>query len=1070
MLYRPIVFHTPNRVVPPASWLDHIPFAFWIVDVLRPQVLVELGTHSGNSYAAFAQAIQTLELSTAAYAVDTWQGDSQAGFYGEDVYTEWAAYHERHFASFSRLVRTSFEDAVQHFPDASIDLLHLDGCHIYESVAADFALWRPKLSDRGVVLFHDINIRERDFGAWRLWEELKAQQLATFEFLHGHGLGVLGLGADLPDPLRWLFSRGSDTPHDVRDIRQFFARAGAAISAGFAAAETERRVRAQYEQKHAEEHAATAASLAESSARVAGYVESVRELDAQIAQRDVTLSLIGEDLEALRRELTAAMERLSDRSERLEAAEHELGELKAARGEQGRLIEALLQHRPESSSARYGPRSKTSGLLSTLEPGRRRAERAVRTAMRRLRDTLRTPAALGLIPTRQRRWRRSGVRFLVRRQRFLNARAVVASGLFDEAYYVGCHPDVATSRMSPLVHYLTTGGREGRNPHPLFDSVYYLRRNPDVASAGLNPLVHYLNSGASEGRSPHPLFDTGYYIEANPDVRQAGFEPLGHFLRFGAAEGRQPNPFFDCAYYLRHNRDVAESGMHPLVHFATDGWREGRRPSAQFDAQAYLARHPDIAETDRNPLEHYLEYGRAEGRELGGDVVDAAPPQEIGAPALATVSLAVTPLVPATVEPRTILCLSHVMPYPPRAGNEYRIYRMLCWMHRRGYRIVPIIAPLPGDDVNSGAVRALAEQFSNAVLCYRDGRVEYVLRDVPDVLGSLAGEATRPVAVLLDEQRRRGEQQLALLQMDRTFCHDVAITVVTRLQQAMGPHVLLAEYIWMSRLFPLVKGDVLKVIDTIDVFSTKRDKVVRFGIDDLHVNESEEARRLQDADLIVAIQNDERQQLERLLPGKRVITAGVDYDVVADPGAPSDRRILLVASANPMNRKGLGDFLRFAWPGIQSEVPDAELVVIGKVGESIEVEMPGVIRLGNVEDLAPHYRSARVVINPAVAGTGLKIKTLEALGHLRPVVTWPSGTDGFAPELAAFCEIAHDWYDFARRVSQLLTTVEPRLFSASERDTIVRLMSPDHVYAAMTETFDTWVGERSGADRGHGRS
>jgi hypothetical protein len=77
-LYRSIVFQQPERTVDPPSWLEHIPFAFWIVEALRPAVFVELGTQSGNSYSGFAQAVQTLGLSTACYAIDTWQGDPQA--------------------------------------------------------------------------------------------------------------------------------------------------------------------------------------------------------------------------------------------------------------------------------------------------------------------------------------------------------------------------------------------------------------------------------------------------------------------------------------------------------------------------------------------------------------------------------------------------------------------------------------------------------------------------------------------------------------------------------------------------------------------------------------------------------------------------------------------------------------------------------------------------------------------------------------------------------------------------------------------------------------------------------
>ena len=54
--------------------------------------------------------------------------------------------------------------------------------------------------------------------------------------------------------------------------------------------------------------------------------------------------------------------------------------------------------------------------------------------------------------------------------------------------------------MNPLVHYLSTGWREGRDPGPVFSGEWYLSRYPDVAVAGVNPLVHYLSTGWREGR------------------------------------------------------------------------------------------------------------------------------------------------------------------------------------------------------------------------------------------------------------------------------------------------------------------------------------------------------------------------------------------------------------------------------------------------------------------------------------------------------------------------------------------------------------------------------------------
>jgi hypothetical protein len=168
------------------------------------------------------QAVQMNELDTKCYAVDTWRGDEHAGFYTDDIFQDVNDYNAKNFFAFSSLMRMTFDDALQYFSDGSIDLLHIDGMHSYEAVKHDFESWLPKLSSRGVVIMHDIAVRERSFGVWKFWEELKGRY-ASFEFYHSHGLGVLFVGEDSEKTLR------ADLVDDEIFTRNLFAFLGQVI-------------------------------------------------------------------------------------------------------------------------------------------------------------------------------------------------------------------------------------------------------------------------------------------------------------------------------------------------------------------------------------------------------------------------------------------------------------------------------------------------------------------------------------------------------------------------------------------------------------------------------------------------------------------------------------------------------------------------------------------------------------------------------------------------------------------------------------------------------------------------
>lgn len=205
-----------------SAWIEHVPFAFSLIEMVRPRTFVELGTYGGASYCAFCESVKDLNLNTRCFAVDTWLGDEHAGYYGNDVYKSLKNFHDSRFANFSELVRTTFEEASERFVNSSIDLLHIDGLHTYEAVKSDFETWLPKMSKSGVILFHDTTVRQADFGVWRFWDEIK-NAYPSFEFLHGHGLGVLVVGDTIATPLEALCSA---SVYEQQAIRSFYFSQG----------------------------------------------------------------------------------------------------------------------------------------------------------------------------------------------------------------------------------------------------------------------------------------------------------------------------------------------------------------------------------------------------------------------------------------------------------------------------------------------------------------------------------------------------------------------------------------------------------------------------------------------------------------------------------------------------------------------------------------------------------------------------------------------------------------------------------------------------------------------------
>ena len=209
-----IALATPESILSDVtSWHGHIPFAQALVALARPRLIVELGVHKGDSFRGFTDAMARYGVEGKAFGVDTWLGDEHAGDYDGNAIFQEVNERNEPYSAFSKLVRKTFDEAVADFADGSIDLLHIDGLHTYEAVQHDFETWKPKLSDRCIVLFHDTVVHRDDFGVFRFWNEIRTSW-PSFNFPHSNGLGVIyseeGVNADTRAFFRLLRRADSD--------------------------------------------------------------------------------------------------------------------------------------------------------------------------------------------------------------------------------------------------------------------------------------------------------------------------------------------------------------------------------------------------------------------------------------------------------------------------------------------------------------------------------------------------------------------------------------------------------------------------------------------------------------------------------------------------------------------------------------------------------------------------------------------------------------------------------------------------------------------------------------------
>ena len=196
------------------------------------------------------------------------------------------------------------------------------------------------------------------------------------------------------------------------------------------------------------------------------------------------------------------------------------------------------------------------------------------------------------------------------------------------------------------------------------------------------------------------------------------------------------------------------------------------------------------------------------------------------------------------------------------------------------------------------------------------------------------------------------------------------------------------------------------------------------------------------ADAIVSISEDDMKWFTGVCPGKPAIVAETGVSICRDVIA--GQREMAVGFIGALDWKpnidGLLWFIKKVWPAIISEVPAAMLYVAGRNASPNTrslISGRNIVFEGEVDDSRSFTASMTVMIAPLFAGSGQRIKIIEAMSLERVIIATPVAADGLQVTDSDTILIGRDEKEFvSKTVSALLNPTLREKICSSAADLI----------------------------------
>lgn len=234
---------------------------------------------------------------------------------------------------------------------------------------------------------------------------------------------------------------------------------------------------------------------------------------------------------------------------------------------------------------------------------------------------------------------------------------------------------------------------------------------------------------------------------------------------------------------------------------------------------------------------------------------------------------------------------------------------------------------------------------------------------------------------------------------------------IARLQKREIFDICIVNYVYLTKLFDKVKFPKTAVF-THDCMSYKN---LMVNEPCRTMNAHQEAKGLQRCQHIFAVQDEEMAYFHLLSPLSKVYNIYSKYDYHPQPTV-GNHNIVFLSGGNSYNVNGIHWFVKEVFPMIRKRFNDAKLLIGGSICKVIKdlEDVSGVQLLGFVDNPADFYAKADVAINPVYQGTGLKIKTFEAISYDKVTLVHPHSMAGvFQKETAPLFALkkAYQWVE-----------------------------------------------------------